>query len=303
MSAPAPIDETVMIAAIAQALRDHGQAPDLSDDCGFPTTPTALVTTDTLVEGVHFDCAWDSDEQVGAQAAVQNLSDLAASGAGAAWLVWSLCLPTPWRDLDRLRALTTGFARVASASGASVLGGNLTRTHGPLVVTVTAGGALAGPRALRRDAARTGQTVFVSGRLGDAALGVLRPSAETRTARHAWRPHLAEAAALARSSGSVACMDISDGLLLDATRLARASGVTLALESARVPVSALFAATLGADRRVALAGGEDYVLLFTADSPPPFEAWAIGRVVDPIAGTPVLLDDAPAPALGWDHFS
>ena len=303
MSAPPSIDEGTLVAAIAEALRAHGQAPDLSDDCGFPSTPTALVTTDTMVEGVHFDCAWDSDEHVGAQAAVQNLSDLAASGAGASWLVWSLCLPPAWRDLDRLRALTTGFARVASAFGASILGGNLTRTPGPLVVSVTAGGALAGDRALRRDAARVGQTVYVSGRLGDAALGVLRPSRETRAARHAWRPHLAEAAALSRLSGPVACMDISDGLLLDATRMAKASGVTLALETARVPVSTLFAATFGADRRVALAGGEDYVLLFTADAPPPFEAWPIGRIVEPLAGAPVLLDDAPAPALGWDHFS
>ena len=199
-----------------------------------------------------------------------------------------------------------GGERVAleSAGDVALRGGDVEVGVGVgSVLRVTAGGALAGPRALRRDAARTGQTVFVSGRLGDAALGVLRPSAETRAARHAWRPHMAEAAALAQSSGAVACMDISDGLLLDATRLARASGVTLALESARVPVSALFAATLGADRRVALAGGEDYVLLFTADSPPPFEAWAIGRVVEPIAGAPVLLDDAPAPALGWDHFS
>jgi len=303
MSAPPSIDEGTLVAAIAEALRAHGQAPDLSDDCGFPSTPTALVTTDTLVEGVHFDSAWDSDEHVGAQAAVQNLSDLAASGAGASWLVWSLCLPPAWRDLDRLRALTTGFARVASAFGASILGGNLTRTPGPLVVSVTAGGALAGDRALRRDAARVGQTVYVSGRLGDAALGVLRPSRETRAARHAWRPHLSEAAALSRLSGPVACMDISDGLLLDATRMAKASGVTLALETARVPVSTLFAATFGADRRVALAGGEDYVLLFTADVPPPFEAWPIGRVVEPLADAPVLLDDAPAPALGWDHFS
>lgn len=303
MSTPPSIDEATLVAVIAEALRDHGQTPDLSDDCGFPSTPTALVTTDTLIEGVHFDSAWDSDEQVGAQAAVQNLSDLAASGAGAAWLVWSLCLPPAWRDVERLRALTSGFARVASAHGAHVLGGNLTRTQGPLVISVTAGGALAGARALRRDAACVGQAVYVSGRLGDAALGVLRPSPETRAARHAWRPHLAEAAALAQASGAVACMDISDGLLIDATRMAKASGVTLALESACLPVSRLYSATLGADRRVALAGGEDYVLLFTASQPPPFEAWPIGRVDRALTHVPVLLDDTPAPALGWDHFS
>jgi thiamine-monophosphate kinase len=301
--APSPSDEATLVSVIAEVLEAHGQRPDLSDDCGFPRHPTALVTTDTLVEGVHFDTVWDDDAQIGAQAAVQNLSDLAASGGDTPWLVWALCLPSAWRRADRLAALTDGFARVARDHGAQVLGGNLTRTPGPLVITVTAGGALAGAHALRRDAARPGQTVFVSGTLGDAALGVLRPTAETRAARHAWRPHLAEARALAVHTDAGACMDISDGLLLDATRLARASGVTLGLDSSRVPVSTLYRRLLGADARLALSGGEDYVLLFTATTPPPFPCFAIGEVLAARPGTPVLLDDEPAPALGWDHFA
>jgi thiamine-monophosphate kinase len=298
-----PSDEATLVSAIALALEAYGQRPDLSDDCGFPSHSTALVTTDTLVEGVHFDAAWDTDDQIGAQAAVQNLSDLAASGGDSPWLVWALCLPTAWRRADRLAALTGGFARVARDHGAAVLGGNLTRTPGPLVISVTAGGALAGPRPLRRDAARPGHTLYVSGPLGDAALGVLRPSAETRAARHAWRPHLAEARALAVHPEAGACMDISDGLLLDATRLARASEVTLRIDSARVPVSPLYQRLHGADVRLALSGGEDYVLLFTAATPPPFPCFALGEVLAARPGTPVLLDDEPAPALGWDHFA
>ena len=112
-----PSDEATLVSAIALALEAYGQRPDLSDDCGFPSHSTALVTTDTLVEGVHFDAAWDTDDQIGAQAAVQNLSDLAASGGDSPWLVWALCLPTAWRRADRLAALTGGFARVARDHG------------------------------------------------------------------------------------------------------------------------------------------------------------------------------------------
>ena len=91
--------------------------------------------------------------------------------------------------------------------------------------------------------------------------------------------------------------------LLDATRLARASDVTLRIDSARVPVSPLYQRLQAADVRLAVSGGEDYVLLFTAATPPPFPCFALGEVLAARPGTPVLLDDEPAPALGWDHFA
>lgn len=297
-------DEHRLVSIIGAALARAGRPADLTDDCAALGGQTALVTTDTLVEGVHFDRAVDTPWQIGAQAAVQNLSDLAASGGAAGWLVWSLCIGPAHRSEAFVAELAAGFADTAARYGASVVGGNLSRIAGPLVVAVTAGGPLVGERPLTRAAARPGQGVFVTGPLGDAALGVLDPGA--RSARHAWRPHLAEAARLAVHPGVGACMDVSDGLLLDAGRLAIASGVTLDLEAAAVPLGPACARLADPDRarRLALTGGEDYVLLFTAETPPAdMAAHRIGTVS---AGPPrVRLDgvDVAHGPRGFDHFA
>lgn len=298
-----PPDEARLVSVIGAQLAAAGQPADLTDDCAALSVPTALVTTDTLIEGVHFDLRYDTPEQVGAQAAVQNLSDLAASGGAAGWLVWCLCLGPAQRTETFVAALARGFAETAARFDARIVGGNLSRTPGPLTVAVTAGGPLVGARALTRSGARAGETVYVTGGLGDAALGVDSP--RYRADRHAWRPHLAEARLIARSGLATACIDISDGLLLDAARLALASGVTLALRSNAVPLAPACAALADASaaRRHALTGGEDYVLLFTAPSAPPgLSCQAIGTVLDRRASGPLLLDDRPASAQGWDHF-
>lgn len=294
---PATTGEARRVAIIAEALASVGQVPDLQDDCAQIHAPTRLITTDTLVEGVHFDFQRDDPMEVGAQAAVANLSDLAASGGRAGWLVWSLCLPEGFGEAS-LRALTLGFATVASRFGAAVVGGNLARTRGPLVVSVTAGGDLLGPRAWHRAAAQPGDVIYLTGPVGDAALGWRCPSPATHAARHAWRPHLPEAAALAAWGQVHAAMDVSDGLLIDAGRLAAASGLHLALDTARVPVSALYRHIHGEDRLPALTGGEDYVLLFTG--PPGAPALPIGTC-QPGAG--VSLDGRPVAPTGFDHFA
>jgi len=295
-------DEHRLLAIIGAALARADRPADLTDDCASLSGQTALVTTDTLVEGVHFDLAVDTPAQLGAQAAVQNLSDLAASGGAAGWLVWSLCLGPAHRTEAFVAGLTDGFAQTAARYGASVVGGNLSRSPGPLVVTVTAGGPLAGVRPLIRAGARPGHGVFVTGPLGDAALGV--EDKRARAARHAWRPHLAEAACLAVTPGVGACMDVSDGLLLDAGRLAAASGVTLALSSAALPIGPACAALGEPARalRLALTGGEDYVLLFTAEAPPAaLVTHRIGTVGEGPAR--VLLDGVlPSGTRGFDHF-
>lgn len=261
------------------------------------------MTTDVLVEGRHFDVKRDTPEQIGAQAAVSNLSDLAGSGGAAGWLVWALTLPAGW-GAGRFRRLVRGFAECAARYGARVVGGNLSRTDGPAVIAVTAGGPLAGARVLDRAGARPGDRVYVTGPLGDAALGYLDDDPAARAERHRWRPHLAEAAALARWGRIGAMMDISDGLLIDAGRLARASGVGLAFERGAIPVSAHYRARRGDELGPALSGGEDYVLLFTAppDAEPPPEASAhpIGTV---FAGEGLRLDGRPVAAAGHDHFA
>lgn len=301
---PEPPSEAAVVALIARVLDAAGIPADLRDDCAhLPGPGTALVTTDSLVEDRHFQLDRDTPYQVGVQAAVANLSDLAASGGGAGWLVWALCLPHHW-SLPMIGELTRGFAETAARHGFAIIGGNLSRTDGPAVIAVTAGGPLAGARAFDRSGARPGDSVYVTGPLGDAALGYLDADAAARAARHRWRPHLPEARALAEWGRVSAAMDISDGLLIDADRIARASGVALDIDPSRIPVSAHYRARRGADLRAALTGGEDYVLLFTApaDDPPPLAAAAhlIGRV---LAGRGLRLNGAPVAAAGHDHFA
>lgn len=299
-----PPDETRLVSVIGAQLAATGRPADLSDDCAALAGPTSLVTTDTLVEGVHFDLRHDTPAQVGAQAAVQNLSDLAASGGGPGWMLWSLVLPPARRTEAFVAELTAGFAQTCARFDARVVGGNLSSTPGPLTIVVTAGGPLLGDRPLTRRGARLGDVVFVTGPLGDAALGVIEPA--HRAARHAWRPHLAEAAVIARDGTATACMDISDGLLIDADRLARASGVTLAFDARALPLGPACAELSDTDRarRLALTGGEDYVLLFTAPrAPVGLACHAIGQVRPARAGAALLLDDRPVAAAGWDHFA
>lgn len=298
-SSQTPVSESAIIALIAEELMSVGLNPDFEDDCAHLTEPTALVTTDSMVEGVHFDLALDTPEQAGAQAAVMNLSDLAASGGRAGWLTWALCLPRSWH-VEQIRGLARGFCGAAAQYGAQVVGGNLSRTEGPAVITVTAGGPLAGRRAFRRDGAQAGDLVYVTGPLGNAAMGYIDPTPANRAARHLWRPHLAETMALAQWGGVHAAMDISDGLLIDAHRLGSASGVGIDLRTNALPVTDLYRTHQGDDRTLALTGGEDYVLLYTApaDSLPPV-GYPVGRCR---AECGLWVDGVPRAPHGFDHF-
>lgn len=281
---------------IQAALARAGQAPDLRDDCATLSGVTALVSTDTLIEGVHFDRERDTPRQIGAQAAVANLSDLAASGGAAGWMVWSLALD--W-DLEALAELTTGFATVATRFGARIVGGNLSRSAGRASIAVTVGGPLAGTRSWQRLDAAVGHGVYLSGPVGDAALGYLDADPAARIERHRWRPHLPEAAVLADWGGVGGAMDVSDGLLLDAARMACAANLAIHLDSAAIPVSEHYRQRRGADLSDALRGGEDYVLLFTAAQPPP-----IGQRIGTCrSGIGIWLDERPVTPMGWDHFS
>lgn len=304
--APLP-DERALVALIDAELRAAGIAADLTDDCGRPPGPTALVSTDALVEGRHFDFARDTPEQVGAQAAVANLSDLAGSGGAAGWAVWSLSLPSSW-TVGRFTGVVRGFAKACAEYGCAVIGGNLSRTEGPAVIAVTVGGPLAGERPFTRAGAVPGDLIYVTGNLGDAALGYLEPDAEARARRHRWRPHLAEAKALAEWGGVSAAMDVSDGLALDLDRLMRASGCRAELMGVCIPTSPHYYGRRGRDRSVALTGGEDYVLLFCAhpdDEPPEaVDATVIGTVCPASdLGPRLMLDGRPLDPQGHDHFA
>lgn len=216
----------------------------------------SVLCVDPVVEGVHFT-ATDDPALVGRKVVNRNLSDLAAMGAVPDWLLVSLLLPHGTKPVRR-NAMMRGIRAAARAGGAAVVGGDVSATRGPLVVTVTAVGHLAG-RALERRAARAGDTIHVTGCLGGSRLG----------SHLRFRPHLAEGQWLAtRVPGIGAAMDVSDGLLLDlATLLEASGGLGAELDERAVPVSPaarrLARGNPARALRHALCDGEDHVLLFT----------------------------------------
>ena len=209
---------------------------------------------DPVVEGVHFESGTRL-ELVGRKAVNRNLSDLAAMGAEADWLLLSLVVP-PNTSRPAWNALLRGVRDAAGAAGAVVVGGDVATSAGPLVVTVSAVGRVPG-RALRRDQLRVGDALHVTGALGGSRAGHhLR-----------FRPALAEGRWLASQGAVRAAIDVSDGLLLDLDTMLQASGgLGAELDAAAIPVrgAARRAAhgDAGAALQRALCDGEDHCLLF-----------------------------------------
>lgn len=279
-----------------------------------------VVTTDVLVEDRHFRRAWSSGEDVGRRAAVQNLADVAAMGAVPTSLVVTLAVPGDL-PVEWVVGLARGLAAECAPLGAGVVGGDL--SGGPLVVVgVAAHGDLQGRDAVLRSGARAGDVVAHAGVLGRSAAGLALLTADAagdgddergRLVAAYLRPVAPLAAGPdAARAGATAMMDVSDGLLKDAGRLARASGVRLDLDrgalAADVAALAPVARSLGADPWAwVLGGGEDHGLLatFPADAVVPQPFRPVGRV---LAGAPdepaVTLDGGePGVATGWDHFA
>jgi thiamine-monophosphate kinase len=225
------------------------------------------VTTDAFVEDVHFRFRDESPVAIGRRALVANLSDLAAMGARP--IAFTLALAAPPRlDARVALELVRGALVEAKRHGAPLVGGNLTRAR-EVSLTIAAFGGVRAARALRRGGARTGDRIFVTGTLGRAALDRLRAERTRGGRRRAVAvPRLAAGAALARLPGIGACIDVSDGLAADLVHVLDASGVGGELNVDALPRPAGFAgacARLRLDpRRLLLAGGEDYELLFTA---------------------------------------
>jgi len=236
-----------------------------------------VVTTDTLVEGVHFDRAFGSAADIGHKALAVNLSDLAAMGATPRSVVLSLVLPPtlPTSDLDQL---IEGLLTLASSHDVALIGGNITRTEGPLVVGLTAYGAVRRRRVLTRDGGRPGDELWVTGWLGAAAAGLARlrtpprvkaEDKETIAACIAQyrrpNPRVRIGTLLGRNRVARAAIDLSDGLADGLSQLARASRVGVVVEGPAVPVhedAARWFIAQGQDPLIAaLAGGDDYEIL------------------------------------------
>ena len=241
----------------------------VGDDAALLEVPPgqALVAaTDTLVEGRHF-LAGAPAESVGHQALAVNLSDLAAMGADPAWALLSLSLPDA--DADWLQRFSDGLFALAGRHGVALVGGDTVR--GPRVVTITALGFVPPALALRRDGARPGDVMYVSGWLGEAAAGLatlksgaMAVSSDQLVHRYLFaEPRVALGRAL--RGRATAAMDVSDGLLGDLGKLCAASGAGARLDLERLPVSAELARryTPAQCELFALHGGDDYELLFT----------------------------------------
>lgn len=278
-----------------------------------PAGHELVLTTDTLVAGRHFP-ADTAAADVGWKALAANLSDLAAMGADPAWI--TVALTVPEADEAWLAGFVDGLAGLLAESGAVLVGGDLTR--GPLCVTIQAAGTLPHGTALRRDGARAGDAVAVTGTLGDAALGLARwASAPTPLdaddsflRARLNRPTPRNAAGRALRGHAHAAVDVSDGLLADLGHIAEASGVAASVEAARLPASAAFERLCPAGERLRhqLSGGDDYELCVCG---PEAELavvpglTVIGRVN---AGSGVTVRDAAGRAVagdaaGYDHFA
>ena len=268
----------------ARAIARDGVLLGIGDDAALLQVPAGhelAVTADTLNAGVHFP-ADAAPADIGWKALAVNLSDLASMGARPAWCTLSLSLPgddTAWLD-----AFLDGFLGLADTHAVALVGGDTTR--GPLSIAVTAMGWVEAGAALRRDGARPGDDVWVTGTRGDAAAalvlggyvpipldGVAMPVVEAGNAA-ALRARLARPAprvAVGRALAGLAhaCVDVSDGLLADLGHICRRSGVGAEIELARLPASpALRAAYADDELRAALqaAGGDDYELCFSAST-------------------------------------
>ena len=241
----------------------------VGDDATLLRVPAGMelaVTTDTLLPGVHFPAHLDP-AAVGHRALAANLSDLAAMGAEPAWLLLALTLPIV--EEAWLEAFSGGFKALALQHGAALVGGNIAR--GPLNVTITAQGLVPKGQALKRAGAKPGDRIYVTGHLGDAAAGlrlILAGKAEKddECVRRFTHPEPRVAAGLALRGFASACIDISDGLLADLGHLLEAGGVGATILTARLPLSKRMLALHGREEaeKLALTGGDDYELCFTA---------------------------------------
>ena len=230
------------------------------------------LTTDAVVDGVHFDRRFVPPDAIGHRALAVNLSDLAAMGAQPRAALLSFVLPDslPIATLD---GITGGLLDLADRYRVALIGGNITRTPGPLTIDVTAIGSLRPRRILLRSGARPGDDVYVTGTIGDArvGLGMLREGAEggleQRERYLRPDPRVRAGLLLGRNRAATSCMDLSDGLADGLRQIAAASGVGITIEAAALPLTdevKAWHASRGDDAvDGALAGGDDYELLFT----------------------------------------
>lgn len=299
MSGGAP-DEFGLIAELfAPLAAGYPGALGLTDDAAFigaePGFDT-VATMDSMVAGVHF-LPDDPPDLIARKLVRVNLSDLAAKGAEPRLLMLSAAFP---RDVDQdwLHLFGAGLAEDVKGFGLHLIGGDTVSTPGPLTLTLTALGRVEAGRGLKRSGGRERDIIWVSGFIGDGALGLRAIRGELPRLSPEHGDYLAGRYRLPRPRTGLGprlvglahgAMDISDGLVQDLGHLCRASGLAARVEAARVPLSPAAAAVLRADQSLlasVLAGGDDYEVLFTA--PPGAEQAILGLSAElGVALTPI----------------
>jgi len=304
----------------------------IGDDCAVIRRgggPAELVTTDALLEGVHFDPSWHPPRLLGRKAAAVNLSDIAAMGGRPRYAFLSLGLPGDG-DEAWLEEFMAGFLASLAEFDTILIGGDTVRSPDGIMLSVTVLGEVAESEVLLRSTAKVGDLVLVSGPLGEAAAGLelcrrgIYPPADERwpqllKAHLDPQPEVQLGQILSRSGLVSALMDLSDGLATDLANLCRESGVGAEVQAAQLPIIPEVREVAeflgGAAQTWALAGGEDYRLLLTV-APDQLEAllalvrrelnrelYPVGRIV---AEPGVRLWDGVTSReisdLGFDHF-
>lgn len=289
-----------------------------------------VATCDAQVEGTHFRLDRATPEQIGQRAMTVNVSDLAAMGALPRFALVSVLLPATF-DMALLEGIYAGLRAACMEYGVALVGGNVAQNPERLIIDITLLGTASREHVLRRDGARSDEAILVTGTVGAAAAGLrllddpklaeqIAPNmrAMLEAAQRTPRARVAAGQWLARN-GATAAMDISDGLAADLAHLCTASGVGAVLDAAALPIvqaTRVVAETIGcAASDMALFGGEDYELLFTAPAARAADLAAelfvatgtLATIIGTTQAEPgVLLRTAsgtvPLPARGWDHL-
>jgi len=293
--------EFALIAELFAPLARTPAALGLTDDAALLTPPRGrdyVVTTDAVVEGVHF-LKSDPPDSIARKALRVNLSDLAAKGAEPVGYLLALSLPDRIDHLW-LKAFARGLARDQKTFGITLLGGDTTRTPGPLSIAITAIGSIPKGRMIKRRGARPGDLVFVSGTIGDAGAGLeclRRRRVSGKAARHLIARYRIPEPRLTLGKRLVtvasAAIDVSDGMLADLGHIAETSKVRIAVDALRLPLSRPLCAVWGnSDAAVirAATAGDDYELAFTCARADADKVRALGRATGvPVAECGVVM--------------
>ena len=307
--------------------KGRGVLLGIGDDAAWVATrsKSLLITSDLLIEGIHFNLKWTSLFALGYKTLAVNLSDIAAMGGVPAYLILSLGIPAKFTSED-VDEFYRGIKSLAVKSGVALVGGDTNLALSLLISACVVG--YAPYRPIRRSGAKVGDDIYITGTLGDSALALKflksqsmalqrRHVAYLLSRHHQPIPRLSAGALLAQERLATAMIDVSDGLLQDLGHICKASGIGAVIWEERLPISPAYRALCGKDGvATALTGGEDYELLFCArvrdrDRIDKLQKRAkvavtrIGRCVSPADGVTVVDGAGLQRAIrttGHDHF-